>query len=59
MEEELNPEDMVLFPEGTEIFPPDEENEIAIKFPTPEDAIIFYEFLRSYSAGDITLHITS
>jgi hypothetical protein len=59
MEEELNPEAMVLFPEGTEIFSPTEDNEITIKFPTPEDAIIFYEFLRSFNSGEVRLEIST
>lgn len=50
-------EDMVLFPPGTEIFPPDENNEVAIQFPTSGDAIIFYEFLRSFSTNEIELEV--
>lgn len=56
MEEDYNSEDMVLFPEGTEIYPV-EGKEITIQFPTQEDAIIFYEFLRSFLSNEISLEI--
>lgn len=52
-------EDLVLFPAGTEIFPPDEENTVAIVFPTNEDAIVFYEFLKSFNNSEIKLEIIS
>lgn len=55
MEEDSQIEEMVLFPEGTEIYPPDENNEVAIKFATQEDAIIYYEFLKSFTFNQITL----
>jgi hypothetical protein len=56
--EDETPEVMSLFPSGIEIFPPDEENFVAIGFPTSDDAIIFYEFLKSFVTAEITLEIT-
>lgn len=53
------PETMVLFPEGTTIHEPNEENEVVIVFPTQSDAIIFHEFLRSFSLGEIKLETVS
>ena len=57
--EDNNPEDMVVFPEGTDIFPVTEDNEVIIKFPTQEDAIIYYEFVKLFHTDGIQIEIVS
>jgi hypothetical protein len=55
---EMDSEPFTLFPVGTQVFTC-EGNEVSFVFPTPEDAIIFFEFIGSFVRGEIELHAVS
>ena len=51
------PEDWQVLPVGTEICAPDEINRVYLQFPDQDAAIVFFEFLRSWCAGEIQLEV--
>jgi hypothetical protein len=51
-EEEVS--SFTLFPPDTVFFPPF-EGHVTILFPSEDDAIAFYQFLRSFISGEIEL----
>jgi len=57
MSEEDGPEDWNVLPSGTQIFAPNGINEVTLQFPDTDAAVIFFEFLRSWCAGEIQLEV--
>ena len=54
-EEEFS--EFTVFPPETTFFPPF-EGHVTILFPTNDDAIVFYEFLKSFIYGDVDWELT-
>jgi hypothetical protein len=54
---EEEPEDWNVLPVGTEIFSPNELNEVILRFPDIDAAIFFHEFVRSWCADEIRLEV--
>ena len=51
-------DDFTIFPPDTIYYLDNDAGVVTIQFPTPDDAIIFYEFLASFVRGELTLEIT-
>jgi hypothetical protein len=48
---------ILLFPPGTVLYGPSELAEVIIQFPHVNDAIVFIEIMRDFSAGKIDIEI--
>jgi len=51
-------ETFTLFPPDTLFYPPFEKH-VTVLFPTEDDAIAYYEFLRAFISGEIELEAVS
>ena len=47
--------ELALFPVGTKIYEPDGAV-VEMEFPTPDDAIIFFQFMDAIARGEYTLY---
>jgi hypothetical protein len=50
--------DFTILPPGTVIFAPDDIHQVTFMFKTDEDAIVFHEFWRAFSNGEIVIEVT-
>jgi hypothetical protein len=49
--ERLQMGEMEVIPKGTLLYAPDEIHRVTLQFPSENDAIIFYEWVKSVTGG--------
>ena len=54
---EDEPEPLVVFPPGTEVVYIADTPQVLLEFPDIEDAIYFFELIRSVVNGEISLEV--